>query len=316
MPALSHRPLLRFVVRTGITNSTAVGAVTRRRPARRLQLEVADTKRERLGDPQAAADQKLGQRPIDVRAGVEVARDLVQPQVLPLDVRGRKPLDLQRWVDGQQAILDRRIETDDERPERGVRRLWCQLAGINLLGQLGNELANVVHGELPERARSERRQQTLAPDDLIPGPRAALEVRPTLPEPPFPIAGECLLGVAHLPPLDLLDQPAPGIACGALAREPALGGLSPVAAPIQEPPLDSFRSAVRVDARAATVPRGVGTAGVGGDLRECLVQGVSGFLGLESAGTPTAVRITPADLPAAAMEANAHEYVHRVVTAP
>ena len=107
------------------------------RPPVWLELEVAGAQRERLGDPQAASDQSLGQRPVDVRARVEVARDLVAgagtrvrcgPEAAA-DPKGRVG---RRCRPSSTASL----RQTDQRAERVVDGLGRQLAGLNRLGQL------------------------------------------------------------------------------------------------------------------------------------------------------------------------------------
>jgi hypothetical protein len=54
-------------------------AVDDDRAARLLQFQVVDPKRQRLGDPQPAPDEQLGQRAVNIRAGVQITRNLVEP---------------------------------------------------------------------------------------------------------------------------------------------------------------------------------------------------------------------------------------------
>jgi hypothetical protein len=72
-------------------------------------------------------------------------------------VRRREPLDAQRWVDREHAILDRRIETDDKRPERVVDRLRRQLPCLDLFGEVRDELADRVYRQLTEQRCAEGR---------------------------------------------------------------------------------------------------------------------------------------------------------------
>ena len=69
--------------------------------------------------------------------------------------------------------------------------------------------------------------------------------------------------MADLTALDLLDQTAPRVSCGSLARKAALGRLDSVAAAVDEPPADAIGRRVRVDATAPTVPSGIGAPGCG-----------------------------------------------------
>jgi hypothetical protein len=119
--------------------------------------------------------------------------------------------------------------------------------------------------------------------------------------------------VANLAALDVLDRPPPGVAGGALAREPALGRLSPVGAPIDESPSDAVGGPVRVDATTTTVPSGVGASGGGGDLGERLVERARRLLGRQPARTLPTVGMPPTHLPAAPVKPDAHAYAQSVV---
>jgi hypothetical protein len=135
-------------------------------------------------------------------------------------------------------------------------------------------------------------------------------------KPAVPIRAERLLGVADFAAFDLLDQASAGIAGGSLAREAALGGLSAVTAPIEEAPADTGGGRVGINAVAATMLGRVGPACGGGDVRDRFIEGTGGVLAVESYRASTTVGIAPAHLPAVSVEADTHEYVHGVVTAP
>jgi len=96
--------------------------------------------------------------------------------------------------------------------------VFAASAGFDVLGELGDKLADGVDGQLTERERAKGRHEALAPGDLVAGPGAGLQVRTAPGKPPLPIAAEGLPGMPHLAALDLLDQPAPGVARGSLAR--------------------------------------------------------------------------------------------------
>ncbi len=191
--------------------------------------------------------------------------------------------------------------------------VFAASAGFDVLGELGDKLADGVDGQLTERERAKGRHEALAPGDLVAGPGAGLQVRTAPGKPPLPIAAEGLPGMPHLAALDLLDQPAPGVARGSLAREAPLRGLSPVAATVYESPARTVASPVRVHTPTAPVAGGIGTAGGGGDLGERVVERSRSLLGREPAGTATPRCIAPADFPAPSVKARAHEYVQAVV---
>ena len=52
----------------------------------------------------------------------------------------------QRRVGDEQAVLDGVVEADDERHERVVDRLGGNLSRLDLLGQVGDEGADVFDG--------------------------------------------------------------------------------------------------------------------------------------------------------------------------
>ena len=112
--------------------------------------------------------------------------------------------------------------------------------------------------------------------------------------------------MADLAPLDLLDQPPHGITSRAFAGESTLRGLRPVAAPVDKAPAEDVGGPVRVHASGATMAGGVGAPSDGGDLNESLIESAGRGLGREPAGTPTSGRVSPADFPAASVEAGTH----------
>ena len=224
----------------------------------------------------------------------------------------RKPLHPEGGFDGEQAVADRGVEADDERPKRIVHGLRRQLACLDVLGQLGDELADVVHGQLAE-GTSRRRAPAACGRRLVACPGARLEIWPPASEPAPPIRAERLLGVAHLAALDLLDQPSAGVAGGTRAGEAALGRLRPVAAPVDEAPADAVRGPVGVDAATAAVAGAVRAAGGGRDLSKSLVESAGGLLGGEPAAALPTVGVAPANLPAAAVKPDAHAYPQGVV---
>jgi hypothetical protein len=150
---------------------------------------------------------------------------------------------------------------------------------------LGYELADVIDGELTERARAERWQQTPATGDLVASPGSRFQVGPPPGEQPLPVPAECLLRVPHFAAFDLLHQAASSSAGSALAREAALRGLGRVAAAVHEAPPHAISGLIRLDASAATVASRVCVAGGGGELGERIVEGPSWLFGREPAGT-------------------------------
>src|SRR5205085_2350842 len=216
---------------------------------------------ERLRYAQAATDQQLRERSIETGARVEVARDLVETQIVALDVGRRKPLDPQRGVRGDESILNRVVEADHERAERIVDGLRRELASLDDLREVGDEVPDLVDRQLAERTAAECGHEALTSVDLVVGPRAGLQVRPAPRQPPVPVAAERFLRVPNLPALHLLDQPTPRVPCGTLVREATLRRLSPIAAAIDKPPADTFGGPVRVHAAVAAVAGCVAAAG-------------------------------------------------------
>ena len=100
---------------------------------RLLELEVCDLQVDRLGDAKACPHEHLGERPVDLDAGVQVARDLVQAQVVVLDVGRGEALDAERGIAGDHALLDRGVQAHDEGAERVVDRLGRDLADFDPL---------------------------------------------------------------------------------------------------------------------------------------------------------------------------------------
>jgi hypothetical protein len=82
-------------------------------------------------------------------------------------------------------------------------------------------------------------------------------------EPLLPVAAEGLRRVAHLAALDLLNQPPPSIARGALTGETARRCLRAVTAAVHEPPARGLGRPVGVHAAAAPVASGVGPRAAG-----------------------------------------------------
>ena len=87
-----------------------------------------------------------------------------------------------------------------------VDRLGRDLAGLDGLGLVGDERADVVDRERSEPRIGERGQQPLAAADLIAAPSARLEVGSAAAQPALPVAAERLGGVDDLTALDLLDS--------------------------------------------------------------------------------------------------------------
>jgi hypothetical protein len=87
---------------------------------------------------------------------------------------------------GRKRFRDRGVEADHERPERVVDRLRCQLACLDLTGELGDKLADRVYRKLAERRFAESGQEALSPRDLVARPSSGLEVRTPAIEPPRP----------------------------------------------------------------------------------------------------------------------------------
>jgi hypothetical protein len=106
-----------------------------------------------------------------------------------------------------------------KRPHRVVDGLWAPLAGVHRLGLLFYPSAHVLDAKPPERDRRERRQQPLAPVDLIATPGRGLQVGLASRQPPLPVLAEGHARVAHLAALHLLNQPPLCIPRRALARE-------------------------------------------------------------------------------------------------
>ena len=104
--------------------------------------------------------------------------------------------------------------------------------------------------------------------DFVVGPGTGLQVRLAPLQPPLPVAAERFLRVADLAALDALDQATPRVPGGTLAGEAALRRLGSVAAAVDKSPANAFGSAIRVDASASAVARGVAAARGWGDLGE------------------------------------------------
>ena len=88
-----------------------------------LELQIADPQRRAPRRCAGRCRSALGERPVDLRAGVQVEGDLVQAQVLALDVRRPAAAGPERRVASRSAVLDRIVQAHDQRPERVVDRL-------------------------------------------------------------------------------------------------------------------------------------------------------------------------------------------------
>jgi hypothetical protein len=144
------------------------------------EIDVFPDEAERLGDPQAAADQQFRQWAVCGRAARQVQIDLVDAQVVALEMSERKALDACGGVGLQQPVVGRLVEADDEHAERVVERLGFVDAGR---GGFGEPLAHVGGRDLIEAPVTELGDQAL-------GAMCAVVV-------PSPWVDECLWPVSQ-----------------------------------------------------------------------------------------------------------------------
>lgn len=109
------------------------------------------------------------------------------------------------------SIVRRRLTASTLARPHGYRS-----TGLDSLGLVGDERADVIDRERSKAVVGKCGQQPLAAIDLVPGPGAFLEVGAAAGEPPVPVVTEGLDGMYDLAALDLLDQPPAGVQRGAL----------------------------------------------------------------------------------------------------
>ena len=289
-----------FLLRERYTTITPPVCSSSRSPTRQ---------REGLGDPQAGADQHLGQRPVDARARVQVdagsrAGAGTRARCAPAAAAGTRNAGLAAISPSSTAAF---------RHTTSVPRLLLIVFGASSSASIAS-----THSSISSRTCSTSSRPSGTRLQARHEAQAAVYAH-TLARclPPGMACGgssqrgqncsEGLLRVANLTALLLLGQPPASVACGLLARKAALARKGAIGASDRTAPSGARGGLVRVDAAAAPISARLRSSCSWSMDR--LVELLGGVLAAEPSRALTAGRVAPADLPAALCVAVAHRLV-------